>query len=187
MKLTRDWVLLSVLLLGWGLNYPLVKIGLEYSTPLAFSFYRVLLAFVALFLITLPSMRSKKSYQKFSQSQNNRRNSSFGRHLNRILFWLVVHRRNACRSSHNIRNNLHVSTVHGIVWQTFFLRQAYPLEDNRHHHRFHRHILCRYKWKYFEPVGESARICSSVGGSNFIRFEFRHIQKMVVRFRPGST
>ncbi|MHB1868112.1 MAG: DMT family transporter [Nitrososphaerales archaeon] len=64
MKLTRDWILLSILLVGWGLNYPLVKIGLEYSTPLAFSFYRVVIAVSAL-LVILPLMKSKKPSASF--------------------------------------------------------------------------------------------------------------------------
>ncbi|HVB12249.1 MAG TPA: DMT family transporter [Nitrososphaerales archaeon] len=64
MKLSRDWILLSILLVGWGLNYPLVKIGLEYSTPLAFSFYRVVVAVSAL-LIILPLMKSKKPSASF--------------------------------------------------------------------------------------------------------------------------
>jgi len=64
MKLTRDWILLSILLVGWGLNYSLVKIGLEYSTPLAFSFYRVTVAVLALLMI-LPFIKSKKPSTSF--------------------------------------------------------------------------------------------------------------------------
>jgi drug/metabolite transporter (DMT)-like permease len=59
-KQVEDWLLLSVILIVWGLNYPVVKIGLEYSAPLAFSFYRVLTAVVVSIPLAAKSIHSKK-------------------------------------------------------------------------------------------------------------------------------
>jgi len=59
-KQTKDWLLLSIILITWGLNYPVVKFGLEYSAPLAFSFYRVLIAAVVSVPLAVHSVRSKK-------------------------------------------------------------------------------------------------------------------------------
>ncbi|MGA2874399.1 MAG: DMT family transporter [Nitrososphaerales archaeon] len=59
-KQTKDWILLSIILITWGLNYPVVKFGLEYSAPLAFSFYRVLIAAVVSVPLAVHSIRSKK-------------------------------------------------------------------------------------------------------------------------------
>ena len=62
MKSTKYWLLLSFLLVVWGLNFAAVKIGLQYSTPLAFTFYRVLVAAVASLPIVIRSSRSIKKF-----------------------------------------------------------------------------------------------------------------------------
>ncbi|MGI0091245.1 MAG: DMT family transporter [Nitrososphaerales archaeon] len=64
-KQTMDWLLLAVLLSVWGLNYPSVKFGLEYSAPLAFSFYRVFVAAVASIPLVALSLRAKKPSKSF--------------------------------------------------------------------------------------------------------------------------
>lgn len=58
MKLRLDWFLLAILLTAWGLNYTVVKIGLSYSTPLAFSFYRVALGLLASIPLAVQARRS---------------------------------------------------------------------------------------------------------------------------------
>ena len=65
-KQTKDWLLLSIILIVWGLNYPVVKFGLEYSEPLAFSFYRVLIAAA----VSIPiAIQSKKSFKRFRSTK----------------------------------------------------------------------------------------------------------------------
>ena len=65
-KQTKDWLLLSIILIVWGLNYPVVKFGLEYSAPLAFSFYRVLIAAA----VSIPiAIQSKKSFKSFRSTK----------------------------------------------------------------------------------------------------------------------
>lgn len=56
--------MLSFLLAAWGMSYVAVKIGLEYSQPLAFAFYRMLVAT----LTSVPlAVRSWKNLRKFTK------------------------------------------------------------------------------------------------------------------------
>ena len=59
-----NWLLLSFLLVVWGVNFVFVKVGLEYATPLAFTFYRMFIAT----LVTLPlALRSLSKIRKFDK------------------------------------------------------------------------------------------------------------------------
>lgn len=61
---SKDWLLLSSLLLIWGLNYAAIKVGLEYSGPLAFSFYRMLVGTI----VSIPfALRSRNELRKFNK------------------------------------------------------------------------------------------------------------------------
>jgi O-acetylserine/cysteine efflux transporter len=64
MKSGKDWLLLTVLLIVWGLNYPVVKFGLEYTTPLAFSFFRAFLGAI----VFLPLVLQSRKQQQISAS-----------------------------------------------------------------------------------------------------------------------
>jgi drug/metabolite transporter (DMT)-like permease len=63
LKSSKDWLTLSILLIVWGLNYPAVKFGLQYATPLAFSFYRVLIGTIVSLPIALRSRNQFKTFQ----------------------------------------------------------------------------------------------------------------------------
>jgi O-acetylserine/cysteine efflux transporter len=63
MKSGKDWLLLTVLLIVWGLNYPVVKFGLEYTTPLAFSFFRAFLGAI----VSLPLVLQSRKQQRLRQ------------------------------------------------------------------------------------------------------------------------
>ena len=62
MKPTRDWLLLIFLLLVLGLNFGAVKVGLQYSTTLVFTFYRMFVAAIVSFPIVV---RSWSKIRKF--------------------------------------------------------------------------------------------------------------------------
>jgi O-acetylserine/cysteine efflux transporter len=60
MKSSKDWLLLGVLLIVWGLNYPVVKFGLQYTTPLTFSFLRAFIGAIASLPLILQSRRQQQ-------------------------------------------------------------------------------------------------------------------------------
>jgi len=51
MSLPRAALGLSVVVLAWGLNYPIVTLGLSYSPPIWLAFFRALSAFLAMMLL----------------------------------------------------------------------------------------------------------------------------------------
>lgn len=61
---SKDWFLLSFLLIVWGLNYAAIKVGLEYSAPLAFSFYRMLVGTIASIPLLLRSWKALKKFNR---------------------------------------------------------------------------------------------------------------------------
>ncbi len=61
---SKDWLLLLFLLIVWGLNYAAIKVGLEYSAPLAFSFYRMLVGTIASIPLLLRSWKSLKKFNR---------------------------------------------------------------------------------------------------------------------------
>ncbi|MDG6904310.1 MAG: DMT family transporter [Nitrososphaerota archaeon] len=64
-KQATNWTLLAVLLVVWGLGYPIVKFGLVYSPPAAFTFYRTLIGTLSSVPLVISSIRSKKVLVNF--------------------------------------------------------------------------------------------------------------------------
>lgn len=57
-------MLLSFLLVVWGLNYVAIKVGLQYATPLAFTFYRMLVGTIASVPLAVKSWTEIKKFRR---------------------------------------------------------------------------------------------------------------------------
>ncbi len=61
MGLKEDIALFMIMAVSWGLNYPVIKIALNYTTPFALLFYRILFSFIFIYIIFRPKLHLKLS------------------------------------------------------------------------------------------------------------------------------
>jgi drug/metabolite transporter (DMT)-like permease len=56
-----DVALFIIMVTSWGINYPVLKIALNYTTPYALLFYRILFSFIFIYIIFRPKLHLKLS------------------------------------------------------------------------------------------------------------------------------
>ena len=61
MGLKGDIALFAIMVTSWSINYPVLKIALNYTTPFVLLFYRILFSFIFIYIIFRPKLHLKLS------------------------------------------------------------------------------------------------------------------------------
>lgn len=61
MGLKEDIALFAIMVISWSLNYPVLKIALNYTTPFVLLFYRILFSFIFIYIIFRPKLHLQLS------------------------------------------------------------------------------------------------------------------------------